>query len=259
MEKKELKMQIKRLVDEAIIIAPSIINFEKDGKYGRITDEDFDFDSYITWEMETETILYHLSGSNSDVLSGLYKKYIEYKNKEKLKNWHSKSILVHKILQLLKSAFKLLDSPLSNIKNSKIVQKNVNSIIEHGYAFIAMPMDPEDKTLVDVLDAVKEAALKCGIRAERIDEPQSNERITDRIIESIQRAEYVIVDLSKSKPNVFFEAGYAHGLGKIPIYFAKYGTQLEFDLKDYPVIFFESLRELKESIEKRIKGLMEKK
>ena len=63
------------------------------------------------------------------------------------------------------------------------------------------------------------------MHAERIDEPQSNERITDRILESIQRAEFVFVDLTNSKPNVFFEAGYAHGIGKIPIYFALRGME----------------------------------
>jgi len=30
---------------------------------------------------------------------------------------------------------------------------------------------------------------------------------------------------------------------------------IEFDLKDYPVLFFRNLKELKDSIEKRIKGL----
>src|SRR5215470_1605830 len=46
--------------------------------------------------------------------------------------------------------------------------------VEEGYAFIAMPMDPEDLQLVDVLDAIKEAARNCGIHAERVDEPQYN-------------------------------------------------------------------------------------
>jgi hypothetical protein len=72
-----------------------------------------------------------------------------------------------------------------------------------------MPMDPDDLDLADVLDAIKGAALRCGLRAERIDEQQSNDRVTDRILESIRRAEYVIVDLTHSKPNVFYEAGYA--------------------------------------------------
>ena len=126
---------------------------------------------------------------------------------------------------------------------------------DSSYAFIAMPMDPENHELIDVLDAIKETAKKCGIHAERIDEPQSNERITDRILESIHRAGHIIVDLTYYRPNVFFEAGYAHGLGKIPIYIARQGSKLEFDLKDYPVLFFKNLRELKESIEKRLKGL----
>jgi hypothetical protein len=130
--------------------------------------------------------------------------------------------------------------------------------VQKGYAFIAMPIDPEDLALVDVLDAIKEAAARCGIHAERVDEPQYNDRITDRILESIRKAEYVIVDLTYSKPNVSYEAGYAHGVGKIPIYIARHGTRLEFDLKDYPVIFFKNMKELKDSLEKRLRGLAEK-
>jgi nucleoside 2-deoxyribosyltransferase len=120
-----------------------------------------------------------------------------------------------------------------------------------------MPIDPADAQLEDVLDAIKEAAKRCGIQAERVDEPHSNERITDRILESIRKAEYVIVDLTGSRPNVFYEAGYAQGLRKTPIYIAREGTRLEFDLKDYPVIFFKSMKELKDLLERRLRGLAE--
>jgi hypothetical protein len=131
-------------------------------------------------------------------------------------------------------------------------------LVQEGYAFIAMPIDTDDPALVDVHDAIKEAAHRCGILAERVDEPPSNERITDRILESIRKAEYVIVDLTGAKPNVFFEAGYAHAIGKIPIYIARQGTRLEFDLKDYPVIFFRGMKELKDALERRLRGLAEK-
>ena len=97
--------------------------------------------------------------------------------------------------------------------------------------------------------------MRCGLQAERVDEVQSNERITDRILESIRRAEYVVADLTGARPNVFYEAGYAQGLGKIPIYIARAGTKLEFDLKDYPVIFFSGMRQLKEALETRLRGL----
>lgn len=131
--------------------------------------------------------------------------------------------------------------------------------IEKGYVFIAMPISPKDQRIEDVLDGIKEAARKCGLNAERVDETQSNERITDRILESIRKAEYVIVDLTDSRPNVFYEAGYAHGIGKIPIYIAREGTKLEFDLKDYPVIFFGGIKQLKEELVKRLVGISKQK
>ena len=135
------------------------------------------------------------------------------------------------------------------------VRVEVDADIQKGYAFIAMPIVPGDPQYEDTLDAIKEAAKRCGIHAERVDEPQSNERITDRILESIRKAEYVIVDLTDSRPNVFYEAGYAQGLKKTPIYIAKEGTRLEFDLKDYPIIFFRGMKELKDNLEKRLRGL----
>ncbi len=129
--------------------------------------------------------------------------------------------------------------------------------VQDGYVFVAMPIGPANP-FDDVLDAIKETCKNCGLSAERVDEAQVNERITDRILESIQKAEYVIVDLTESRPNVFYEAGYAQGIGKVPIYIAKAGTVLEFDLKDYPIIFFESYRELKQKLEARLRGLAEK-
>lgn len=128
-----------------------------------------------------------------------------------------------------------------------------------NFAFVAMSIDDGRPELVDLLDAIKESATRCGIQAERIDEDRSNERITDRIIESIKTAEHVIVDLTDERPNVFFEAGFAHGLGKIPIYIAKIGTKLHFDLKDYPVIFFKSFKHLKDELEARLRAIAEKK
>jgi len=137
----------------------------------------------------------------------------------------------------------------------KTDEPTITTEIVKNYAFIAMPINPDDDELEDVLDSIKEACNRCGVHAERVDEPASNDKITDRIIESIRKAEYVIVDLTQAKPNVFYEAGYAHGFGKIPIYIAREGTKLEFDLKDYPVIFFKNMKQLKDLLENRIRGL----
>ena len=63
------------------------------------------------------------------------------------------------------------------------------------------------------------------------------------------------MDLTNERPNVFFEAGYAQGRGKTPIYIARQGTPLHFDIRDYPVILFRSMKELREGIQKRLDAL----
>jgi hypothetical protein len=116
-----------------------------------------------------------------------------------------------------------------------------------------------DHALIDVLEAIKAGATECGVTAERIDEDERNDRITDRILESIRKAGFVIVDLTNERPNVLFEAGYAHGIGKIPIYVAREGTTIHFDIKDYPVIMFRNMKELREGVARRLRAIATKK
>lgn len=132
--------------------------------------------------------------------------------------------------------------------------KRANTV-RPGYVFIAMSMNPDDPSLEDVHEAIKEVASGLGLTAERADDPITNEQITDRIVESLERAEYVVVDLTHSRPNVYWEAGYAQALGTTPVYLARKGTTIEFDLKDYPVIFFANLTQLKRELKKRLSGL----
>lgn len=169
------------------------------------------------------------------------------------------SSLVPFVVDMIDEAIGIMSSSDFIESTSEDTSKILVQDYDAGYAFIAMPIDPEDIELEDVLDSIKEACSRCGIHAERVDEPPTSERITDRILESIQRAEYVIVDLTNSKPNVFYEAGYAQGRGKTPIYIARRGTELEFDLKDYPVIFFKNMKQLKDQLEKRLRGPSENK
>ena len=136
------------------------------------------------------------------------------------------------------------------------LKPNNTTLIVKSSAFVAMAIDPTDASLDDILDTIKSACEECGIHAKRIDEDQSNDRITDRIVDSIRTAEFVIVDLTLARPNVFFEAGFAHGLGKTPVYIAKQGTKPEFDIKDYPIIFFRNMKELKLRLNERLKGLL---
>jgi nucleoside 2-deoxyribosyltransferase len=161
--------------------------------------------------------------------------------------------MVPYIEDMLDRTIGILRHPQPSIEADASAQ--VETEVKSGYAFVAMPMDENNHQLVDVLEAIKVGAKECGITAERIDDEERNERITDRMLEAIRKAEFVIVDLTNERPNVFYEAGYARGLGKIPIYIASAGTYLHFDVKDYPVITFRNMKELREGIVRRLRAI----
>jgi hypothetical protein len=163
--------------------------------------------------------------------------------------------LISYITDMIEKTIGVLRYPVAPVTAHTRTDTSSTKDVQRGYAFIAMPMDKDDHQLVDVLEAIQESASSCEIKAERVDEVETNDRITDRILESIAKAEFVIVDLTKERPNVFFEAGFAHGIGKIPIYLARHGTPIHFDLKDYPIIDFRNMRELKDKLKKRFVAL----
>jgi hypothetical protein len=126
-----------------------------------------------------------------------------------------------------------------------------------GQVFIAMPMDESVRPdFADTHDTLRSVCQQIGLTAKRVDEVQTNDRITDTIRHLIESSEFVIADLTDNRPNVFFEAGYAEGIGITPIYIAKSGTNLHFDVKDYPVILFDNQRALRERVLGRLNALV---
>ena len=65
------------------------------------------------------------------------------------------------------------------------------------------------------------------------------------------------MDLSGEKVNVYYELGYADALAKPLIVTAKEGTQLPFDVKDIPVIFWKNQKGLREQLSKKIAAIAE--
>ena len=121
-----------------------------------------------------------------------------------------------------------------------------------GTAFIMMWIDPTQPELSDVVDVVKEAFGKFDIKAIRADDIEHEGRITDRVLSEIQTSEFLFADLSGSRPNVYYEVGFAHALGKRVILFRKAGTGIHFDLANYNCPDYENLRDLREKLTRRL-------
>jgi hypothetical protein len=86
--------------------------------------------------------------------------------------------------------------------------------VRTNQAFIAMSFDPALRSAYE--EGIKLALEQTGYVPLRVDDAQFNEKIDDRIIADIRKSGLVIADFTQHKGGVYFEAGFALGLG-IPV------------------------------------------
>lgn len=94
-----------------------------------------------------------------------------------------------------------------------------------------------------------------GFDAVRTDKVFSLEKIRPRILSGIRHSAFVIADVTEMSPNVFYEVGFAEGLGKPIIATARAGTKLPFDIADTPVLFWNDTEDLRSQLESMIKEI----
>ncbi len=121
---------------------------------------------------------------------------------------------------------------------------------DDGLVFVVCSFDPD---MDPVFDAVSCAAAAYGLRAVRVKDYHGDYRITDKILTLVREARLVVADLSHEKPNVYFELGYARGLGKTVITILKAGTVAHFDVHDWPYIEYIDSRPLERQLRERFR------
>lgn len=121
--------------------------------------------------------------------------------------------------------------------------------------FIAMSFDPAMK---EAREAIRLAVEKNGFEPIIIDEQliESSQTINDAIIAAIKGCKFCVADFSQQKDGVYFESGFAVGLSKPVIYTChdEWFQKTHFDTNHFPHIIYNSLEELTNSLDLKIKA-----
>jgi len=140
------------------------------------------------------------------------------------------------------------------LRSYAIIGNLQNSAIDSKQAFVAMWFDPTMKDFYE--KGIKPAVEEAGYIAARIDLKEFNNKVCDELIAEIKRSKFLIADFSGLRSGVFFEAGFAKGLGREVIFTVR-ETDVEklkehFDTRQYNHIVYDSPDDLRKKLYNRI-------
>jgi nucleoside 2-deoxyribosyltransferase len=123
-----------------------------------------------------------------------------------------------------------------------------------GRCFVAMSFDPALDNLY--LEGIEPAIRDCGFTPVRVDREHYNEDINDRILAEIRLAQFIVADFTQQKHGVYFEAGFAMGLGRPVIWLCSEDDfkNRHFDTDHYNHIKWHAPADLRQKLADRIRA-----
>jgi hypothetical protein len=128
--------------------------------------------------------------------------------------------------------------------------------VKSNQAFVAMWFSKDLDSAWS--EGFKPALEQTGYAPLRIDIPQHNDKIDDRIIAEIRRSGLLVADFTGQRGGVYFEAGFAMGLGRTVIWTCREDDiqNLHFDTRQYNHIAWTEPADLKEKLALRIEATL---
>jgi transcriptional regulator with AAA-type ATPase domain len=112
--------------------------------------------------------------------------------------------------------------------------------VESDYCFVLMPFSETNDLQSVYQNHVKRVVEeKCGLRCERADDIHDISGIMQSVWESVNRARVIIAEMTDRNPNVFYELGIAHTLGKHVVMITQSMDFVPFDLKHLRCIVYD--------------------
>lgn len=143
------------------------------------------------------------------------------------------------------------------VQNSNFIKRfglnEDNMTIDKKMVFFLTPFSKEN---IDTYYSAKEICAECGLNLYRGDEEFTHEDILTNIIRYIVKSRIVIANIDGKNPNVFYELGIAHSLGKPTILISKTPEKVPFDIQQNRIVFFNNSEELKLKLSKELSRIL---
>jgi hypothetical protein len=129
-----------------------------------------------------------------------------------------------------------------------------NSPIENDLVGVMMPFDTSLKT---TYDSIKKSCIDSKYRVLRAGDIWENSTIIQDIFSLIFRSKIIIADFTGKNPNVMYETGIAHTLGKLVIPISRSIDDVPFDMGHHRVLTYlpnkQGLEDLTKELTKKLK------
>jgi hypothetical protein len=135
--------------------------------------------------------------------------------------------------------------------NNNIEYRSFKALKTKDKIFVVMQFgEPYDAVYKEVIKPVVE---EFGLEGYRVDDVYRPGIILQDIIQGIVESEVVVAEITPN-PNVFYELGYAHALGKPTILLAdRSSKELPFDIRSYRCIFYDNTIQGKKVVERNLR------
>lgn len=127
-------------------------------------------------------------------------------------------------------------------------------------ATLISAMMPFHPSFDAVYGSLKTIAATAGLRCRRADDIWESPAVIQDVVSLIDRSTVVICDCTGRNPNVFYETGIAHSLGREVILITQVESDIPFDLRHLRYVHYlnngEGLRALESKLARRIADLV---
>lgn len=129
--------------------------------------------------------------------------------------------------------------------------------INEKTCFVLMPFN-ENKVQEIYEDFVKKTVVELGYTCNRADDIYGTTSIIEDIWKSINEAKFLIADVTGRNPNVFYEIGVAHTIGKNVLIISQDLNDIPFDLRHLRCIIYDNTPRGSQTLAEQLKLSIQK-